>query len=320
MATRALFEIDPLHGEEDPALRGVYELLRAADPSGERAGRVFRTTFDQLYNGQHTGRYRWDQLYKTEKTHYGTLVEINLRREFDDVLSDGSLLDFSILGQEVDCKYSQKMGGWMIPPEARNHLLLVAHANDQAAEWALGLVRASDKHVRTSKNRDGKTQLNPVGNAAIRWLHRPGDLPPNVLLDCEADDVAAIFAEKSGQRRLNELFRRVQNKRIGRNTIATVAQQDDYMKRARANGGSRTALRPEGFIILSGDYSHQQQVAELLRVEVPRPGEMVSARVVPASPDDGNVALMEGSYWRLADTDDVVKQRAPEFPSRKTKR
>lgn len=320
MNAEALFDTDPLHGEEDQALRDVYELLRDADPSGERAGRVFRATFDQLYDGQHTGRYRWDQLYKTEKTHYGTLLEINLRREFDDVLRDGKLLDFSVQGHEVDCKYSQRMGGWMIPPEARNHLLLVAHANDQAAEWTLGLVRASDTYLRTSKNRDGKTQLNPIGNAAIRWLHRPGDLPPNVLLDCEADDIDAIFAEKSGQRRLNELFRRVQNRRIGRNTIATVAQQDDYMKRARANGGSRTALRPEGFIILSGDYSDQQQVAESLRVDVPRPGEMVSARVVPAAPDDGNVALMGGSYWRLADTNDSVTQPAPEFPPAKSKK
>lgn len=320
MDSQALFTPDPLRGEEDQALRDVFERLLSADPLGERAGRVFRATFDQLYDGQHTGRYRWDQLYKTEKTHYGTLLEINLRREFDDVLGDGVILDYSVNGHEVDCKYSQRMGGWMIPPEAHDHLLLVAHANDEAAEWALGLVRASDSHIRTSKNRDGKTQLNPAGNAAIRWLHRPGDLPPNVLLDCAADDVAAIFAEKSGQRRLNELFRRAQNRRIGRNTIATVARQDDYMKRARANGGSRTHLRPEGFVILSGDYSDQQHVAESLGVEVPRPGEMVSARVVPASSDDGNVALMNDSYWRLADLDDVVSHPAPEFPPSKAKK
>ena len=48
---------------------------------------------DQLYDGQRTGRYRWDQLRKTEKTHCGTLVEINMQREF--LFEDGSKLDFS---------------------------------------------------------------------------------------------------------------------------------------------------------------------------------------------------------------------------------
>ncbi|BDE58652.1 hypothetical protein REA19_16680 [Prescottella equi] len=33
-----------------------------------------------IYNGSETGRYRWDQLMKTEKTHYGTMFEINAQR------------------------------------------------------------------------------------------------------------------------------------------------------------------------------------------------------------------------------------------------
>jgi hypothetical protein len=56
-----------------------------------------------LLDGQHTGRYRWDQLYKTEKTHFGTLVEINLQREFG--FSDGQAMDFAIQGIDVDCQF-----------------------------------------------------------------------------------------------------------------------------------------------------------------------------------------------------------------------
>jgi len=62
--------------------------------------------------------YRWDQLYKTEKTHFGTLVEINLQREFG--FADGR--DHGLLrsrASTVDCKYAQNIAEWMIP--ARGH-------------------------------------------------------------------------------------------------------------------------------------------------------------------------------------------------------
>ena len=65
----------------DPELRVVADELMSHDPDGSRIARVLRRTYDMLLDGQHTGRYRWDQLYKTEKTHFGTLVEINLQRE-----------------------------------------------------------------------------------------------------------------------------------------------------------------------------------------------------------------------------------------------
>ena len=37
-----------------------------------------------------------------------------------------------------------------------------------------------------------------------------------------------------------------QRRLISRTVVATVAQQEDYMKRVRGNGGSRTSLRPGG--------------------------------------------------------------------------
>ncbi len=316
MSPDALAASDPLRDEADAELVAVVRALSVADPTGERVAAVFRSTFDQLYDGQHTGRFRWDQLYKTEKTHFGTLFEINLRRELRDVVDDGALLDYQIAESEVDCKYSQRMGGWMIPPEARGHLLLVAHANDEASEWALGVVRASDDHLRQSVNRDGKTGLNPKGNAAIRWIQRPGELPPNVLLQCAPEEIEAVFAGRSGQQRVNELFRRTMNQRIGRNAIATVAQQDDYMKRVRANGGARSALKPEGYVILGGDYLIQRELARALGLVVPQPGEMVSSRVVPAAEDDPNTVELEGRAWRVASDDELVSTPAPDIPSR----
>ena len=59
-----------------------YEDLTLLARARLKVAKVLRRTYDMLLDGQHTGRYRWDQLLKTEKTHFGTLVEINLQRAF----------------------------------------------------------------------------------------------------------------------------------------------------------------------------------------------------------------------------------------------
>lgn len=308
------WESDPTESESDEALVEVFTAFKTADPSGRRLGALMRRTLDQLYDGQRTGRYSWEQLHKTERTHFGTLFEINLRREFDDVIDEGKKLDYRVAGHDVDCKFSQRMGGWMIPPEAFEHLLVVGYVNDVASEFAFGVVRASESHRRVASNRDAKVQLNPAGNRAIRWIERPGALPPNVLLQCDDETIRAIFAPTSGQQRVNELFRRVTRQRIGRNVVATVAQQDDFMKRVRENGGARSALRPEGYVILGGDYAVHRKIAACLGVVVPEPGEMVSLRVVPATEDDVNYAGISGRRWRAAYETDSGNDAAPLVP------
>lgn len=299
---------------KDAELQTVLDRWCAADPDGMRTARVFRETFDQLYDGQRTGRYRWSQLYKTEKTHYGTLLEINLRREFNDVIddpSDKTLLDYQIAGIDIDCKYSMTLGGWMIPPEARGQLLLVANADDQRGEWSLGIVRASADHLGKGTNRDGKTNLNAFGRQSVEWLWHRTALPPNVLLQISDTDIAAIFEQRSGQKKLNELFRRVQNRRVGRNTVATVAQQQDYMKRVRENGGARTRLQPEGIIILAGEWAAHRAVATELGCAVPADGEFVAVRVAPAVSTDEHTSFLGGDYWRLAGDNDPVVTAPP---------
>lgn len=311
--------VDPLEGETDQELIEVFSAFRTADPSGERVSKLMRRTLDQLYDGQRTGRYSWEQLHKTERTHFGTLFEINLRREFDDVIDEpaaGQALDYRVAGIDVDCKFSQRMFGWMIPPEAVGQLLVVGFVDDHASEFAFGVVRASVEHCRTAANRDAKVQLNPAGRDAVRWLQRPGDLPPNVLLQCDADTLAAIFSPRSGQQRVNELLRLVTGQRIGRNVIATVAQQDDFMKRVRANGGARTALRGEGYVILGGDYENHRAAAAQLGAEVPRPGEVVSIRLVRTVNEESPSIDIEGTYWRIANDSETCLESAPVIPFR----
>ncbi|WP_432245738.1 NaeI family type II restriction endonuclease [Arthrobacter sp. G.S.26] len=293
----------------DPAVAAVAAELRRFDPDGSRMAKVFRSTFDQLYDGQHTGRYSVEQLFKTEKTHFGTLIEINLQREFN--IADGSVLDFTIAGSEVDCKYSHT-GAWMLPIESFDQIIVVAQADDRKSVWSVGVVRAAEANRRTSENRDKKTGLNALGRSQIVWVFKDAQMQPNALLQLPPSAVSKIMAGRSGQARVNELFRWATNTRLSRNIIATVAQQDDYMKRVRYNGGARSALRPEGYLILGGDYFIQRDLAAVLGAVVPEPGELVSVRVTPAAPEEG--IGIDGAWWRLAMPHERIDMPAPVLP------
>ena len=252
----------------DGELRAVAEELLERDPDGAKIARVLRRTYDMLLDGQHTGRYRWDQLSKTEKTHFGTLAEINLQRAFG--FADGKAMDFAIRGVDVDCKFSQNPGDWMIPPEAAGQLVLGLWASDDEGLWSAGLIRATDEVLTSAAgNRDRKRWLSPLGKASVTWLYKNKPLPENALLRIPPREVQQIFAcSAAGRKRLDMLFRLAQRRIISRTVVATVAQQEDYMKRVRGNGGSRESLRPEGIVIF-GDYNRHRFVAEQLRLPVP---------------------------------------------------
>jgi predicted Rdx family selenoprotein len=157
-----------------------------------------------------------------------------------------------------------------------------------------------------------------VGREAISWLFRDAEMAQNVLLSIDDETRDAIMSPAlSGQQRINELFRRVTNRRITRGVVATVARQKDYMKRVRENGGARSALAPEGFIIPGGDFESHRAIAQGLGIEVPRPGEFVSVRVVPAAPGRESGVWLDGSLWRVARRGEAVATLAPRLPATK---
>jgi hypothetical protein len=293
----------------DEELDAVAAEIRQLDPTGERTARVLRDTLDQLYDGQRTGRYSWHQLHKTEKTHCGTLVEINLHREFE--FGDGELLDYRIADIDVDCKYSQGKT-WTIPPEAVDHICLLVTANDERSRWSMGLLRIKEERLNLGRNRDRKATLNQEGRDSITWLFDDAELPPNILLQLPRETVDKIMSHKSGQQRVNELFRSALGMRVGRGVVATVAQQADYMKRVRGNGGARTSLQPEGIIIL-GQFSSHKAIARDLGLPIPEHGESVSVRVTPAEDGAQNTADIAGVCYRLAGESDQITP-APLLP------
>ncbi len=307
----------PLPHGADPELDAVEEQLLRLDPTGDQVARVIRDTLDQLYDGQHTGRWNYEQLHKTEKTHMGTLVEINLHRQFR--FDDGEVTDYRIAGVDVDCKYSMAYGGWELPPEVIDCICLFITANDAASSWAAGLLRVRESYLRGKPNRDAKRRLTAASRPRIRHLWPGhGKLDENLFLHLDDETRKRIFGAKArrgrlhGQAKTNELFRSVQRRIIRRPELATVAQQDDFMKRARGNGGARTQLRPEGILVL-GHQENDPLVAAALGLAVPKKGEFISARVVPARNDhDGPVAVILGKPWALAQPGDPLSA-APRY-------
>lgn len=303
--------------ENDEELQRVAGVLLTLDPNGARIGDVLRDTIDQLLDGQRTGRWDRSKLRKTEKTHMGTLVEINLHKEFD--FGDGQKMDYEIDGIDVDCKFSQSFGKWMIPPEAVGHLCLLLWADDPKSRWSGGLVRIRAGHLGGG-NRDGKKPLASDGLAQVRWLWRDADLPENLLLQLPEDIRRRILEKRagngrpSGQARINELFRLVQERLIRRAVVLTVAQQLDGLKRPRDARLPRH-LGKEGILVL-GHQDPDPKIASALGLPDTSKGSFVSVRVVPAETDDDGPSFgLGGTRWRIARPDDPYGP-APRLPRR----
>lgn len=296
----------------DEALNEVAAEIKSLDPGGDRWAAVIRHTYDVIYNGQETGRYCWSQLMKTEKTHFGTLFEINAQREFE--FDGGDSTDYRIAGHQVDAKWSQKFGGWMLPPEVFGELALVATGDDQKAVWSLGLIRVTADARRDSANRDKKSSLNRVGLSSVHWLWRDEPLPPNVLLQLDYSVVEEIFAHRSGTVRTVRLFREAEGRVVHRNSVSTVSEQLDAQRRVRGGkGGAREVLAEEGFVILSGTY--HSDIAAGLNVSIPRRDEYISVKVVPTEDPAG--VLIGGRRWRRALQGEKIYDRAPVVKDRK---
>ncbi len=165
----------------DPELAAVAAELSALDADGARMAGAIRGALDMLLDGQHTGRYRWGQLHKTEKTHAGTLVEIALARTLH--LADGQALDYTIAGADVDCKFSQPDGRLDDPARGRRP----AAAPGPGQRRGRHLVgRPGPRHRgRISARRATGTAsaaLNERGRAAVCWLHARAPLQENALI------------------------------------------------------------------------------------------------------------------------------------------
>ena len=279
--------------EGDRALDSVAEWFETTNDMVGRFGRAIRQSFDEVFDGQRTGRYNLDQLSKTEKTYIGTKIEIVVQAEFG--LQRGRRMDYLVIDHEVDAKWSMRSGGWMIPTEAVGELCLCLTADDHRSTFSVGLIRADIETLRSGQNKDSKKQFSPSGLEHMRWLAHHADLPDNLLLHIEDSTRAAILDRSlSGQRRINELFHRIQERIIRREVVLTVAQQDDGPKRVR---DARKHLAAFDVIIL-GHQESDPLIAEAFGLPVPRKGEWISVTVTDAEPESPGSALVNGAWRR----------------------
>lgn len=169
----------------------------------------------------------------------------------------------------------------MIPKEAVGELCLLVRIDDLRSKFWIGVIRAAHSVLRIGENRDKKSSLSAEGKKSIYWLVEAGQLPINFLASIDPEIREKIFSHrKSGQARINELFRLVQGRIIPRVAIETVAQQKDSMKRAR---DARSPLKSEGILVL-GHQGEEAKIAATRGYPVPKKGEMIS---IPANKQIG---------------------------------
>ncbi|WP_280215852.1 NaeI family type II restriction endonuclease [Nocardia cyriacigeorgica] len=262
----------------DPELSALIAELLRLDPAGSRLANAVRRAMNSVLDGARTGRYSLEQLTKTEKAMLGTQVKFEVQREFK--LKSARTVDFALGGTEFALRFSTVRQNWSFPRESDGRIALCVTANEKSSLWSAGLIRVELQLLSGGMNQDGKRTLNREGRDAIQWLHRDQPLPDNVLTQLSAFDIDAIFSAATGRQRVTELLRRAQGRLISNNDVATVAMQDDAMRRVRE---VRPKLAEEGILVLSGNSSEGVETARRLGIPVPSPGELVTTSRSPSS-------------------------------------
>jgi len=219
-----------LNGLQDSAITEIANHIKSKKNVSDLISKGLRQAFDEVIDGPRTGRFKIEQLEKTEKTYIGTKVEIILRTILS--LPRGMVLDNSICGHEVDTKFSLT-GAWMIPREAIDHICMLIKANDNSGTFSVGLLRTTLNNLTDGSNQDGKRSVSSLGKSNITWIIENGILPRNFLLDLSPEIREKIMSPKSGVQRIRALFTNVTSQIIPRTVIEQVAQQKDALKRAR---------------------------------------------------------------------------------------
>ncbi|GAA3390632.1 NaeI family type II restriction endonuclease [Streptomyces roseoviridis] len=280
----------------------VRDELRGLDPSGRRMTAVLERATEKLFDGELTGRFRWEELTKSEKAMAGQLVGNLMRHHFR--FDTCGPLDFRIAGVDVDLKVTSG-STWTIPREAQGRVCMLVHLDHRRGLWSLGVVRAAEELLLSGANKDGKRNLSRAGREAIEWVHKDSRLPVNVLNRLPAADLQTVLAQTTGQGRVNELFRVAQRQSVTLPALATVARQRDAAKRARE---ARRILATEGILVLNHSNS-DPEIASALGLPVPEKGTWVSVRLAPATEEErgsGRSVVLFGTWWRVAKPDDEV--------------
>jgi hypothetical protein len=228
----------------------LLEQVGGWDSFASRVASMIRQAIDEVIDTPRTNRFTLSETEKTEKTYLGTKIEILFRALLG--LPKGRILDLSVRGAEVDIKNTIG-SAWAIPMEAVGRPCILIQENEQTALCSVGIFIAHEKYLRPGKNRDRKSSIaSSAMRAHVWWLLRDFPYPGNVWESMPLNVRENIMSAGSAMHRLAALFKSIQERPISRGIVQAVAQQDDYTKRLRRNGGARDLLAPQGIAILWG--------------------------------------------------------------------
>jgi Restriction endonuclease NaeI len=269
----------PTHRDFEIVKRLESALVKQAGGLGklkQELPALIREAIDEVIDTPRTGRVHASELEKTEKTYIGTKVEILVRNFFH--LPKG-ILDLTIDGLDVDVKNT--LGDtWMIPPEAVGKPCILVASDEEKRTCFFGIFVASLDNLTSGLNQDKKRSISAVGFANIHWLLIDEPYPESFWSKLGVKKTRAIMRGGSGNERIAELFRSAQGIPVHRDIVQAVAQQKDYMKRLRKNGGARDMLAAESIAILSGKYDGL--LIRRLKLPAVGPDEFISFEAVAA--------------------------------------
>ncbi len=246
------YPLDSSHQDYDilaPIVAGLMKHGGGYDEFEMRVPALLRQAFDEVIDAPRTNRFTLDEIEKTEKTYLGTKVEILIRNYLD--LPHGKILDMLVDGVEVDVKMTTARD-WMIPRESIDRPALLVKANEKTSLCDVGVVLCRRDYLRSSRNQDSKGQIAAANYVNIWWILKEHPYPENFWERLSVEDRLEVLNAGGGTNRLAALFEKIQGRPISRIQVQALAQQHDYMKRIRRNGGARDILAPKGIALLWG--------------------------------------------------------------------
>ena len=254
-----------------PIVAGLLEHGGGFTEFEKRVPALLRQTFDEVIDAPRTNRFTLAEIEKTEKTYLGTKVEILIRNYLN--LPHGKILDMLVDGIEVDIKMTTARD-WMIPRESIDRPALLCKANEKTSLCDVGVILCRREYLRNSRNQDSKGQIAAANYINIWWILKEHPYPENFWERLSMEDRLEIVNAGSGTRRLAALFQKIQCRPISRIQVQALAQQHDYMKRIRRNGGARDILAPQGIALLWG--SRDRAIIDALGLGIVSTEEFIS--------------------------------------------
>lgn len=202
-----------------------------------------------------TGRTLIADLDNVEKTFVGLKIEHYIRDLLD---APKGVRDLELLGHDVDIKNTvSRSWSWMIPPEtyrAEEPVILLAADEDERRSW-MGLMLAREQYLGAA-NRDGKRGVLASAYSNILWLSPGVEWPKSRWAGLDMKRFRELRQIKVGKVRAAMFFAENQRRITHRSVLVTLLfDQQDPMKRLRANGGAPDVLLPKGIVLLSGRYN-----------------------------------------------------------------